>query len=437
MTRAFVKLILIAGVAIPRAAHGDLASRKNAVVEVVHKVSPAVVFIGTEQRVEQRFRNTDRFFDFFDESFRGRQRQVTESLGSGVIIDPNGTIVTNDHVIRGASAIHVILADGRQFEAEVIGSDADNDLAVLKIQSKLPLPFGKLAATGEILIGETAIAIGSPLGLAKTVTVGVISAVGRNFKANGRVYNDFVQTDASINPGNSGGPLLNIDGEIIGINTAIFAGAQGIGFAIPSEKVKRIVSELTHFGKVRPGWVGIEVQRLTPKVASPLGWDRNYGVIVSAVEPSSPAEKGGIKRGDIITEVGGTRVADNEDFDVRMRGYPARTPIPFGLYRDGKSVSVSITAIEFPAKLAESLAWDRLGLRLKPGEGGLVISAVRRGSQAAEIGLESGDVIIRLNNQPMNTIELFHETLISARASKSVLLLLRRGRSRYYITLPF
>jgi serine protease Do len=261
--------------------------------------------------------------------------------------------------------------------------------------------------------------------------------VGRSFKASGRTYNDFVQTDASINPGNSGGPLLNIDGEIIGINTAIFAGAQGIGFAIPSEKVKRIVAELTHFGKVRPAWVGIEVQRLTGRSGSSMGWDRNYGVLVAAIEPGSPAEKAGVQRGDIIAEVGGTPVVGTEDFDLRMRGYPARTPIPFGLYREGKAMSLTVTAVEFPAKLAESLAWERLGLRVKPGHGGLVISGVRRGSSAAEIGLEDGDVIVRLNNQPMNTLQVFHEALIAARASKSVLLLLRRGRTGYYITLPF
>ena len=182
-----------------------------------------------------------------------------QSLGSGVLIDASGIIVTNDHVIRGASAIHVVLADGRQLDAEVVGSDAANDLAVLRVQGKGPLPAARLGTSADLMIGETVVAIGSPLGLQKTVTVGVLSAIGRSFKAdNEQIFDDFLQTDAAINPGNSGGPLLNLDGDVIGINTAILASAQGIGFAIPVDKVRRIVTELKSFGRVRPAWVGID-----------------------------------------------------------------------------------------------------------------------------------------------------------------------------------
>jgi serine protease Do len=417
-------------------AHADLATRRNAVVDVVQRVGPAVVYIGTEQIVETRFRGNDPFSQFFD-LFSGPRRQAVQSLGSGVIIDGSGTIVTNDHVIRGASAIHVVLADGRQLEADVIGSDADNDLAVLRVQSKTPLPTAKLAGSSDLLIGETAIAIGSPFGLSKTVTVGVVSAVGRSFKANGRVYNDFVQTDASINPGNSGGPLLNIDGEVIGINSAIYASAQGIGFAIPSDKVRRIVTELTHFGKVRPAWVGAEVQGMSPETARQLGWDRTYGALVGSVDSGSPADKAGLQRGDIVTEVDGVRIQDAEDFDVRMRGYTARAPIKMSVFRGGQSVAFTVTPVEFPPKLGDALAWDRLGLRVKPAQGGLVISSVRRGSEASQVGLDAGDIVLKMNNQPMSTTEEWREALISARTSKSVLLLVQRGRQGYYITLPF
>jgi serine protease Do len=377
--------------------------------------------------------------DFFDEFFGSprERREAVHGLGSGVLIDASGIVVTNDHVIHGASSIQVGLADGRQFPAEVIGSDADNDLAVLRIQSKTPLPTSKLGTSADLMIGETVVAIGSPFGLNKSVTAGVVSAVGRSFKANGRVYNDFVQTDAAINPGNSGGPLLNVDGEIIGINTAIFASAQGIGFAIPADKVRRIVTELTQFGKVRPVWIGIDAQDLTPRMAANLGWDRSYGTVVNGVDPGSPAEKAGVLRGDIIAEVAGTRVEDAEDFEVRMRGYPAKSAIPFTVFRNGNSLSLQVTPVEFPPKLAESLAWDRLGVRVKLAERGLVITGIRPGSSAARVGLEPGDVILRVNNQPMTSQDTFRDSLLAARDAKSVLLLVRRGRSGYYITLPF
>jgi serine protease Do len=418
------------------AAHADVARRRDAVVEVVQKVSPAVVHIGTEQLVESTFRGSMDFFEEFFGSPRER-REAIHGLGSGVLIDASGIVVTNDHVIHGASSIQVGLADGRQFPAEVIGSDADNDLAVLRIQPKAPLPMAKLGTSSDLMIGETVIAIGSPFGLNKSVTAGVVSAVGRSFKANGRVYNDFVQTDAAINPGNSGGPLLNVDGEIIGINTAIFASAQGIGFAIPADKVRRIVTELTQFGKVRPVWIGIDAQALTPRIAANLGWDRSYGAVVGGVDPGSPAEKAGLLRGDIIAEVAGTRVEDAEDFEVRMRSYPARSVVPFTLFRNGTTLSIQVTPVEFPPKLAESMAWDRLGVRVKLADRGLVITGIRPGSSAARVGLEPGDAILRVNNQPMASQDTFRDALFSARDAKSVLLLVRRGRSGYYITLPF
>ena len=420
-------------------ASADLARRRDAIVEVVQKVSPAVVYIGTEQEVESRFRGRrSPLEEFFGGMGADEGRQKIEGLGSGAIIDASGIIVTNDHVIRGASAIHVVLADGRSFEAEVIGSDAANDLAVLKVNAKDALPTAKLGTSSDLMIGETVVAIGSPFGLSKTVTAGVVSAVGRTFRADGRVYNDFVQTDAAINPGNSGGPLLNVDGEIIGINTAIFGGgAQGIGFAIPADKVRRIVDELTRFGKVRPAWVGIDTMDLAPRVARQLGWDRAYGALVTAVEPDSPAAKAGVKRGDVVAELGGSRIEDAEDFDTRVRGYPARSSFPLVLFREGGVRTVQVTPVEFPARMVEGLAWERLGLRVKDGRGALAVTGVRPGSAAADVGLEPGDIILRVNNQPVPTAEAFREALLTARRGRSVLLLVRRGRYGYHITLPF
>ncbi|MFT3835536.1 MAG: trypsin-like peptidase domain-containing protein [Myxococcaceae bacterium] len=414
----------------------DVNTRRDAVVEVVQRVSPAVVFIGTVQVVEGRFHPQNMIQQFLYGDLE--ERHAVEGLGSGVIVDPNGTIVTNEHVIRGAAEIHVVLADGRQAQAEVIGSNADNDLAVLKVNVKGPLPAAKLGTSSDLMIGEKAVAIGSPFGLKKTVTVGVVSAVGRSFKAEDRTYDDLVQTDASINPGNSGGPLLNIDGEVIGINSAIVASAQGIGFAIPADKVKRIVNELTQFGKVRPSWIGIDVQELTPNLAKKLGWDRTFGAIVASIEAGSPAETAGVQRGDIVTQVGTTQVENDEDFRERMKGYPAKTPLPLTIFRNGATVNVSLNPVEFPAKLVDSLAWDRLGLRMKSaGKGGMQITAVRPGSSAARIGLEPGDAVLRLNNLPLESADAFRDALIAARSARSVLLIVKRGNAGYYLTLPF
>jgi Do/DeqQ family serine protease len=416
-------------------AQGTLARRRDAVVEVVQRVSPAVVYIGTEQEVQRRFRGGNPFLE--DLFGGGTQRQTVQGLGSGVIIDAAGIIVTNDHVIRGASAIHVVLADGRQLEAEVIGSDADNDLAVLRVASKSPLPAAKLGTSSDLMIGETVIAIGSPLGLAKTVTAGVVSATGRTFRAEERTYNDFVQTDAAINPGNSGGPLLNVVGEIIGINTAIIASAQGIGFAIPADKVRRIVDELTRFGKVRPAWVGIDAVDLTPQQAQRLRWDRTYGARVGEVEKGSPAEAAGVRAGDVLAELGGSRISDAEDFEVRVRGYPARSSFDLTLFRDGALRTLRVTPVEFPARLVEGLAWDRLGVRVREGRGGLQLSQVRAGSPAEEAGLEPGDLLLRVNNVPVADVAAMREALLNARRSRSVLLLVGRGRYAYHLTLPF
>ncbi|SEU28805.1 trypsin-like peptidase domain-containing protein [Stigmatella erecta] len=428
---------LMAAVLVASGAQADMGRRRDAIVEVVQKASPAVVYIGTEQEVESRFRGGQR--SALEDFFSGREeRRRIQGLGTGVIVDAAGIIITNEHVIRGASAIHVVLEDGRTLDAEVLGSDAGNDLAVLKVTAREPLPTAKLGTSSDLMIGETVIAIGSPFGLSKTVTAGVVSATGRTFRAeDGRVYNDFVQTDAAINPGNSGGPLLNVDAEIIGINTAIFASAQGIGFAIPADKVRRIVEELTRFGKVRPAWVGIETVDLPPQLAAQLGWDRTYGALVASVEPGSPAEQAGVKRGDVVAEMGGSRIADAEDFDTRVRGYPARSSFGLTLFRERGTRSVQVTPVEFPSRLVETLAWERLGLRMKEVRGVLAIAALRPGSTAQEIGLEPGDVILRVNNQPVVSLDAFREALLNARRGRSVLLLVRRGRYGYHVTLPF
>jgi serine protease Do len=420
--------------ALGSAAEADISKRRSAVVEVVQKVSPAVVFIGTEQAVDRRFRGST-----MEELYTGRSSpgRTVQSLGSGVLIDASGLIVTNDHVIRGASAIHVVLADGRQLEAEVVGSDAGNDLAVLRVQGKGPFPAARLGTSADLMIGETVVAIGSPLGLPKTVTVGVLSAIGRSFKAdNEQVFDDFLQTDAAINPGNSGGPLLNLDGDVIGINSAILASAHGIGFAIPVDKVRRIVAELKSFGKLRPAWVGIEAGPLTPAVARKLGWELTHGVLVEQVQPGSPGALAGVRRGDVVVDVAGSPVADVEDLNARLKGYPARTSFALSVFRAGHQLALTVTAEKFPASAVDTLAWERLGLKVSTGKGGLVVVGVRRGSQAAQSGLQPGDLVTKLNNDPVATLEAFRDGLMSSQG-RGVLLSVRRGAFTYPLGFRF
>jgi serine protease Do len=413
----------------------DISKRRSAVVEVVQKVSPAVVFIGTEQGVDRRLRGGAQEEPSSERG--GARGRSVQSLGSGVLIDASGLVVTNDHVIRGASAIHVVLADGRELDAEVVGSDAGNDLAVLHVQGKGPFPAARLGTSADLMIGETVVAIGSPLGLQKTVTVGVLSATGRSFKAdNDQVFDDFLQTDAAINPGNSGGPLLNLDGDVIGINSAILASAHGIGFAIPVDKVRRIVNELKSFGKMRPAWVGLEAVPLTPGVARKAGWERTHGVLIAHVHAGSPAALAGVRPGDLVTDIAGSPVADVDDFNARLRGYPARASFPLSLFRAGHELILTVTPEKFPSTLVDGLAWERLGLKVSTGKGALVVVSVRHGSQAAQSGLQVGDLVTRLDNTPVATLEAFRDGLMSSQG-RGVLLSVRRGAFTYPLGFRF
>jgi serine protease Do len=305
------------------------------------------------------------------------------------------------------------------------------------VQGKGPFPAARLGTSADLMIGETVVAIGSPLGLQKTVTVGVLSAIGRSFKADkDQVFDDFLQTDAAINPGNSGGPLLNLDGDVVGINSAILASAQGIGFAIPVDKVRRIVAELKSFGKLRPAWVGLEAVPLTPAVARKLGWERTHGVLVAHVQAGSPAAVAGLREGDLVTDVAGSPVEDVGDLDARLRGYPARTSFALGVFRGGHQLTLTVTPEKFPATLVDALSWERLGLKVSTAKGGLVVVGVRRGSQAAQFGLQPGDLVTRLNNEPVASQEAFREGLMSSQG-RGVFLSVRRGAFPYYLGFRF
>ncbi|WP_372682398.1 S1C family serine protease, partial [Desulfosarcina sp.] len=344
-------------------------ARENHVVIAVRKASPAVVNISSQYEIRKNSNPfsgygmdplLDKFFrDFFSPELERREKRT--SLGSGVIIDgTRGLVLTNTHVVEKATTISVALNDQREFEAAIIGMDPESDLAVLKIQSNQELPAIQMGHSDDLMIGESVIAIGNPFGFSNTVTTGVISSVNRSIKTGERVFHKFIQTDASINPGNSGGPLLNINGELIGINTAIYSQAQGIGFAIPINRAKRIISDLINFGEVVQAWVGITVQPIDSELSTYLDIPSNVGLMVTAVEPESPAAKAGMGDGDIILSVDGEKLTDMFAYQAKMNEVSADQTLSIEISRKGKVAHVSIQTATFPLDRALTLASQRL-----------------------------------------------------------------------------
>jgi serine protease Do len=338
------------------------------------------------------------------------------------------------HVVLRASRIHVTLADQREFDARLVGADADSDVAVLRVRAGGDLPHIALGSSSGIMIGETVIAIGNPFGLSHTVTTGVVSAVGRSLRDEERTYTDFIQTDASINPGNSGGPLLNIRGELIGINTAIYGKAQGIGFAIPVDRVRRVMRDLVSYGEVRRPWTGLVVQDLTPELARHFGIRR--GVVIVEVEAGSPARDAGLVRGDAIVRVDGREVASQEEFEQRVRDHAEGEQIRLGVRRDGGEEEVTLRATAFPAARAEELPWRLLGLEAGEDGDGLVVRRVRPGGPAARIGVERGDRLLGLGGVALRSLGELRRMMIELRAARSVLLSIGRGRYQYNVHVP-
>jgi serine protease Do len=430
-------------------------NRETPVVKAVRKASPSVVNISSEYTVKSH-RNPfsdfslnpffDSFFkDFFDNGFR--QKSKRSSLGSGVIIDGNrGIIITNSHVIVNTGIIKVVLKDEREFTAKIIGADPASDLAVLRIETKQPLPSLKMGSCDDLMIGETVIAIGNPFGFSNTVTTGVISAVNRSIRTEDRVYHDFIQIDASINPGNSGGPLLNINGDLIGINTAIYAKAQGIGFAIPVAKARKIVSDLIKHGEVIQPWIGVTVQNIDKKLARYLSFHGKNGVLVKAVEKSSPAKKAGICNEDIIISINNRNIHSFEDYHTAMRGFAAGDLLSISIWRNSKNITVKTVARLFPLKLAPNLAYMRLGLKVEDltiknrlyyktrEKKGVVISELNRQSNLFGIGAKSGDIIRQIDDLSINHTKDFNKAIVKCRHKKSVIILLQRDGQGYYIS---
>jgi serine protease Do len=449
------------GLKISQGAVNILSKTNQAMAEVVTVVKPAVVNIASTKTLERKgapspFSNDPFFRKFFGDEFGSSEkpRKYKQSgLGSGVIVDKNGYILTNNHVIKDADEIVVKLSDKREFRGKVIGTDAKTDLAVIRIDSN-NLPVLKLGDSDELKVGETVLAIGNPFGLSHTVTSGIVSAKGRAHVGIAD-YEDFIQTDAPINPGNSGGALVNIQGELIGINTAIFSttgGYQGIGFAIPSNMAKVVMESLIKTGKVIRGWLGVNIQPLTPDLMKQFNLKEEEGVLVGDVVENSPAEKAGVQRGDVIVEFEGKDVIDA----LSLRNMVANTipgkVVVIKVIRDGKpeTIKVTISEISDDETQALSKSFDNqlkgvyvqtLTTELSASMGipkrikGVVVTDFEEGSPAEGI-LVKDDVIMEINRNRIEDIKDYEAVVSKIEPPQSILLLIYRKGSTLYITLP-
>jgi len=424
-------------------------------VEVAKKVKPSVVAIRSERTVtvgpgagEDFFKGTP-FEDFFKEHGGPPSKRKQMGEGSGVIVDAQGNILTNNHVVAGAEKISIHLFDGRELKGTVRGTDPRTDLAVVHVEAA-DLPIAMLGDSDKLQVGEWAIAVGSPFGLEETVTVGVISAKGRSGLGTGN-YEDFIQTDASINPGNSGGPLVNIDGDVIGINAMIIQPGQGIGFAIPINLAKTIMVELIKSGKVIRPWVGIGLQDITSDLMKFFNLKEKAGALISQVYAGSPAETVGLKVGDVVIEVDRVKVTNSQDVVREVLKKKVGQQVGFVVLREGKRTEISVTTAQMPEKTGEpgpaQPAREWFGLRvsnvtpdlakqlgLKKTEG-VVIVGVEPSSIAQRSGLRAGDVISEVNRQKVSSENDYRSVMEKSKPDQGVLFLIDRAGSTFFATL--
>lgn len=407
------------------------AERQTPIVRVVHGIFPSVVNIQTEAVIRQR--EFDRFFGFP----LGERSFKTQSVGSGFVWSSDGVIVTNAHVIEGASKIVALFHDGTELEATVVGVDPDSDLAVLRVEAK-DLPAAPIGTSSDLLIGEPVIAIGNPFGLSGSVTTGVLSATGRSVPTQdrSRTFTDFLQTDASINPGNSGGPLVNIEGKVIGINTAIYADAQNIGFAIPVDRARKIVEDLVEYGEVHPVWLGVGTATLTPEESRRLGFSVSRGALVTRVFGDSPADRAGIVPGDVITAVNGAAVDSREAFTTLTSTATAGKRLTLGVRREDKSLQLDVTPVNPPDDLGIVLLRDISGIAVEQGREVLDVVEVVKGSRAESIGLRPGDAVVGVNGQRVTTVAQLNDLVMRGADRSSIVLSIARGRRVYTLSFP-
>jgi serine protease Do len=436
----------------------------NGFSSVLKPTLPAVVNIRSSKVVKHNGPNMSPFFNdpffrqFFGDQFGQGQRQPRpereQSLGSGVIVSPDGTVLTNNHVIDGASDIHVYLSDKREFTAKLVGTDPKTDVAVLKIEAK-DLPTLALGDSAKLQVGDLVFAIGDPFGIGETATMGIVSATGRGGLGIEN-YEDFIQTDAAINPGNSGGALVDLHGNLIGLNTAILTGGsggnQGVGFAIPVNMVRNVMDQILAHGKVVRGYLGIYIQDLTPELAKQFGLSQGGGVLVGDVSPDTPAARAGLKKGDVILKLNGTPVDSRSSLQVQISQTPPGTPVKLDVWRDGKTRDLTVNLGELPENAEKSGPGEKPSgalegvdvesltpeiaqqLEIPAGTRGVVVGSVDSSSAAAAAGLSRGDVIQEVNHKPVHNTDEFRQALAGAEG-KPVLLLVNHGGVTGYMVI--
>lgn len=458
----------------------EAAERPVSFADLVEKEKPAVVNIFTTKVVKRkpptmfkrfpgfdghgkhkgqgdRNNNNDKenlfrhFFgeDFFDHYYGMPRKRKEKSLGSGFIIEADGLILTNSHVVKDADEIKVKISNGKTYTGKIVGTDSKTDIALIKIEPKEKLPTVTLGDSDKLRVGDWVVAIGNPFGLEQTVTAGIVSAKGRVIGSG--PYDDFIQTDASINPGNSGGPLFDINGKVIGINTAIVATGQGIGFAIPINMARNLMPQLKDKGRVTRGWLGLLIQKITPDMAKIFKLEREEGALVADVIADGPAAKAGIERGDVVVSFDGKVVKDFRDLSRRAAATPVGKEIKVVVNRDGKEQTITVKLGEFPedefeAGTASGENLKELGLSLQnltpklaqsfgldKDQKGTLVAEVKIGSPADEANIRQGDLIIEVNRQKVEKVGDVVQAISQGEKGKPVLFLIKRGRSTLYL----
>lgn len=447
---------------VPQVRNGNLPS----FADLVEVLKPSVVNISTTSVVKQRgflqqapntpYGRKDPFEDFFKKFFGGQNPQQKEfkrqGLGSGFIISQDGYVVTNNHVVERAEDIKVILEDGTEFKAEVIGKDAKTDLAVLKIEAEYDFVAVEVGNSDQLRIGDWVMAIGNPFGLGYTVTSGIISAKGRSLGLG--AYDDFIQTDAPLNPGNSGGPLFNLNGEVIGVNTAISARGQGIGFAIPINLASNVINQLKDSGKVVRGWLGVIIQEITPEIAEGIGLDGTNGALIAEVSPDSPADKAGLKSGDVVIKFNNQPIEEFADLTRFVGAAKPDSDVNLTIIRDGKEKVLDVKLGELKdAKKAsdepEESTDSKIGLNVKEitpelakkynldRDSGVILFNVERGTKAYDAGFRSGDIITSIDKTEINSLDDYNSAIEKVVEGKLALFLVKRGPNSLFIGYRF
>lgn len=449
--RPLVALLFLALLALPsnNATADTIANLREtgkAFAKIAEKCSPAVVFIKVEKKAQRPNISQGIPHGFPPELYRhffGQPRVPQEQppqigQGTGFIISNDGYVLTNNHVVGGADKIIVTLDDGRELEATIVGADKRSDVAVIKLDAK-ELPFLRLGNSDTLKVGEWVIAAGNPFGLSQTITAGIVSAKGRN-SVGLADYENFIQTDAAINPGNSGGPLINLDGEVVGINTAIYSrsgGYMGIGFAIPINMAVQIKNQLIEHGSVSRGYLGVVIQNITPDIAAGFGLELKEGVLISTIQEDGPADQAGLKRGDVIVALNGEKISEVASFRNKVALIAPETEVVLTVIREDKSskMRVRLGALPGDKAVAKKHERDSFGFEVQQSERGVVITKVRPGSKAARAGLRSGLFILEAQRREVNSVKDLKKIIAAHKKDEPLILLVSDGRGAQYVVL--